>query len=69
MASFANAGESSETINPKLLNRVWPAEWIAHPTASSSEFGVFLFRKGFNLAKSPAGSSCMSQPTTGTAST
>ncbi len=29
-------------INPKLLHGFWKAQWIAHPTASGTQFGVFI---------------------------
>jgi len=32
----------------------WPASWIAHPTASSNDYGVFHFRKSFDLPGKPA---------------
>ena len=41
-------------LNPELLARPWPASWIAHPTASAGDYGVFHFRKTFNLETKPA---------------
>ncbi len=43
----------SENINPVLLNRRWKAKWIAHPTASLLDYGVFHFRKIFELKEQP----------------
>jgi alpha-L-rhamnosidase len=40
-------------INPDLLNKVWPAFWINHPTASASGYGVFYLRKNFKLDAKP----------------
>ena len=40
-----------ETINPKLLNQEWVAEWITHPTARTTDYGVYHFRKSFRLKK------------------
>jgi alpha-L-rhamnosidase len=40
-------------INPELLKERWPAFWIAHPSAPSREFGVFHFRRTFDLAQKP----------------
>lgn len=48
------AAESSPPINPDLLNQAWPASWIAHPTASACDYGVYHFRKSFNLETRPA---------------
>jgi alpha-L-rhamnosidase len=42
-----------EKINPALLNRQWTAQWIAHPTESLVDYGVFHFRKGFELQDQP----------------
>jgi len=42
-----------QTANPALLERAWPAFWIAHPTASPTDFGVYHFRKAFILASKP----------------
>lgn len=41
-------------INPKWLHGFWHAQWIAHPTASGTQFGVFHFRKSIDLAVKPA---------------
>ncbi|MES2730339.1 MAG: alpha-L-rhamnosidase N-terminal domain-containing protein [Bacteroidota bacterium] len=40
-------------INPDLLNKQWSASWIAHPTASRKEYGVFHFRRSFDLPTKP----------------
>jgi alpha-L-rhamnosidase len=40
-------------ISPKLLKDPWPARWIAHPTAPGREYGVYHFRKNFNLTEKP----------------
>jgi alpha-L-rhamnosidase len=40
-------------INPALLNSRWKAQWITHPSASVVEYGVFHFRKSFELNKQP----------------
>ncbi len=31
----------------------WEAQWITHPTASTLEYGVFLFRNEFRLERAP----------------
>src|SRR5664279_800247 len=42
-----------EKINPDLLNSRWNAQWIAHPTESLLDYGVFHFRKDFELTEQP----------------
>lgn len=36
------------------LNHAWSAQWITHPTASTLDYGVFLFRNSFDMAGEPA---------------
>jgi hypothetical protein len=43
----------SEKINPALLNKRWTAQWITHPSASIVDYGVFHFRKSFELKEQP----------------
>ncbi len=31
----------------------WEAQWITHPTASTLDYGVFLFRNQFRLDRAP----------------
>lgn len=42
-----------EKINPSLLNSRWKAQWIAHPTESIIDYGVFNFRKSVDLKEVP----------------
>ena len=42
-----------EKINPSLLNKHWDAQWIAHPSESLLDYGVFHFRKSFDLKEQP----------------
>lgn len=42
-----------EKINPALVNNRWKAQWIAHPSESLLEYGVFHFRKSFDLKEQP----------------
>ncbi len=42
-----------EKINPSLFNRHWKAQWISHPSASLVDYGVFHFRKSFELNAKP----------------
>ena len=55
--SLALAGFGSvsgeERINPALLTHPWSAQWIAHPTISVHEYGIYHFRKSFHLEKKP----------------
>lgn len=40
-------------INEDILIKTWDAEWITHPDASLTAYGIFYFRKIFELAKAP----------------
>ena len=42
-----------ETINHELLTWHWEASWITHPTESVLDYGVFHFRKSFDLGRKP----------------
>ena len=44
----------AQKINPELLNNHWKAQWISHPTESVVGYGVFHFRKSFDLATVPS---------------
>ena len=46
-------GESEPPINPRLLKYTWPAQWVAHAAGPYRDFGVFHFRKTFELAQVP----------------
>jgi len=41
-------------VNPKLLKGQWSSYWITHPTARQREYGVYHFRKNFNLTVVPS---------------
>jgi len=43
----------SETVNPDILEKEWPAHWITSPGISGKEYGVYLFRKDFSLDSLP----------------
>ncbi len=54
----ANAQESSVTINyegkdVQHLKHAWYAQWLTHPTASTLDYGVFLYRRNFDLSTLP----------------
>lgn len=57
MLSAALAGISApsakDMVNPALLAQPWSAQWIAHPTISVHEYGIYHFRKSFSLEKKP----------------
>ncbi len=40
-------------VNPALLKGGWPASWITSPDALQREYGVYHFRKKFELDKKP----------------
>ena len=42
-----------EKINPALLNAHWNAFWITYPSGSVLDYGVFHFRKTFELKEKP----------------
>lgn len=47
------AQQDHTMINPRFLRQYWDADWITHPTASLKEYGVYHFRKSFDLAAKP----------------
>ncbi len=53
-ASYVIAGEADkQTINPELLQKRWNAQWIAPANVSLYEYGVYHFRRSFNLQIKP----------------
>jgi len=44
----------SQTIEPAFLQVQWHAGWIAVPQTEASAYGVYLFRKSFDLSTIPA---------------
>ncbi|HAH24740.1 MAG TPA: alpha-L-rhamnosidase [Prolixibacteraceae bacterium] len=58
LLSFSSVAQSirlvaAEKINPELLTNHWKAQWITHPTESILDYGVFHFRKSFELTAVP----------------
>ncbi len=59
MFTFAvNAQESPVSINyegkdVQHLKHAWYAQWLTHPTASTLDYGVFLYRRNFELKSIP----------------
>lgn len=41
-------------INPELLTKAWSARWIAVPKVSPVEYGIYHFRRTFDLGDRPA---------------
>ncbi|HRH59575.1 MAG TPA: alpha-L-rhamnosidase C-terminal domain-containing protein [Chitinophagaceae bacterium] len=44
----------AQNINPSVLNKQWDAFWITAPDAPAKDYGVYFFRKNFELADKPA---------------
>ncbi len=49
----AVAQASDANINPDFLTKRWQASWISHPTASPKDYGVYHFRRTFDLETQP----------------
>ena len=49
----AVAQASDANINPDFLTKRWQASWISHPTASPKDYGVYHFRRTFDLDSQP----------------
>lgn len=45
--------KAQEKINPALLKGVWSANWISSSEAKQREYGVYFFRKKFQLPEKP----------------
>lgn len=50
---FKVASQEHTQINPILLSSKWNAQWITYPDVSLKDYGVFHFRKTFNLSGQP----------------
>jgi hypothetical protein len=50
---FAQAG-AGPAIQPDLLTKTWSGKWIAVPGASPSDYGVYHFRRVFDLTAKPS---------------
>jgi alpha-L-rhamnosidase len=44
----------SSRIDSRWIHGYWNAKWIAHPRASGEAFGVYHFRRSFELADKPS---------------
>jgi hypothetical protein len=40
-------------VNPELLDQPWEAGWITHPAADPTAYGVYHFRRAFDLDSAP----------------
>lgn len=45
---------AAQSVNPQLLTAPWPATWIRHHVAPERDFGVYLFRRSFDLTAIPS---------------
>ena len=53
------SGYQSENVNPALYMGQWPARWISMPDEPADVYGVYHFRKNFELSTLP--DSCFSR--------
>jgi hypothetical protein len=53
LASIFPLNNFKTSINPALLKESWSAKWICYPEASYYDYGVYHFRKTFNLQNIP----------------
>jgi alpha-L-rhamnosidase len=51
--SITLSAQTAPNINPDLLSFRWPADWIGHTEGPYRDFGVFHFRKSFDLESVP----------------
>jgi hypothetical protein len=45
---------TAQTIHPDILNKIWSAYWIAAPQTVPQAYGVYHFRKNFELPQQPS---------------
>jgi hypothetical protein len=53
IGTSAAAQASDANINPDFLTKRWQASWVSHPTASPKDYGVYHFRRTFDLETQP----------------
>src|SRR2546425_5371711 len=46
-------GDDTTRINPDLLTKLWSARWITVPNVSPFDYGVYHFRRSFDLPAKP----------------
>lgn len=44
----------SQSVNPELMKSRWKAIWITVPDEPAKQYGVYMFRKNFDLATKPS---------------
>jgi len=47
-------GFALKAANPELLTRAWSAHWISVPGESPFDYGVYHFRRTFDLTAAPS---------------
>lgn len=52
--SFVYSKNFSQNISPDILNTRWDAKWIAYEQKAEHDYGVYHFRKTFQLEAQPA---------------
>jgi len=52
-AQESNVLQNADGKDFSKLKHTWKAKWITHPTESTLDYGVFLFRRSFNLDEKP----------------
>ena len=40
---------NAQSVDPVYIQKQWKALWIKVPDSGNSEYGVYVFRKGFEL--------------------
>ncbi|MDR0792322.1 MAG: alpha-L-rhamnosidase N-terminal domain-containing protein [Chitinophagaceae bacterium] len=54
LSAFFMYGKAQDIpVNPELLSKNWQAKWIAVTGAPENEYGVYHFRKNFELSNKP----------------
>jgi hypothetical protein len=53
VGATAGRAENAARINPELLTRTWSARWITVPAESPFDYGVYHFRRAFELPRQP----------------
>ncbi len=53
-ALFAQLAVEPQGINPDILSTFWSANWIADPGSDPNGYGVYHFRKTFELTEKPS---------------
>lgn len=51
---FASYSSFSQQINPDFLTKNWNARWITAPESNPTDYGVYVFRKKFDIAAQPS---------------